>query len=274
MPDVTSAEETAAQQPRAEQSQAPPGQAPFASPVGDPWSLYPDGGGPGSPSWQPRIVPSPKPSRRRIVVAAVLGLIGGLVLFGPTGYLVGHRAAPAPASSPAPLPSVSPLPSFERAQLELNKPHLPGELSAVATSWLPWITNCVSSGEKDGPRLGEGEQVRMACRYSNISVFFVRYTSTDDRDKAYTRYLGQNIDAKQLAPGVAEPDTRTTTSGTVNGRYVEYAFKSSADANAKTVCGMWWSDATEPIAAYLLAFWADGLGEKWEPLRDLWHRYS
>jgi hypothetical protein len=78
----------------------------------------------------------------------------------------------------------------------------------------------------------------------------------------------------QLAPGVAEPTSKKTTSGSVNGRYVEFAFKASTDANAKTISGIWWADATAPIAAYVLTYWTDGLGADWEPPRDLWRRYS
>jgi hypothetical protein len=235
--------------------------------------MFPDGG-PGSPSWQPRIVPSPKPRRGRIIGAALLGLLAGLLVFGSTGYLVGYETAPAPApTKPAPSPTPS-LRAFERTQLALNKPKIPSELTPIADSWLPWITDCARSGAKDGPRAGDGEDTRVACHYANMSVYFIQYKSTDDRDKAYAKYLGQNIDAKQLAPGVAEPATRKTTSGLVNGRYVEYAFKTSADPNAKAVCGLWWADATAPIAAYVLAYWTDGLGESWEPLRDVWRQYS
>jgi hypothetical protein len=242
-------------------------------PAADSWSLFPDGG-PGSPSWQPRIVPTPRPSRRRVVVAALLGLLAGLLVFGPTGYLTGYATAPAPVRvKPTPSPSTR-LPEFERTQLALNKPKFPSTLTPIATSWLPWVAGCQRSGDKDAPRAGEGEDTRVTCHYSNTSIFFIQYRSTDDRDKAYTRYLGQNIDAKQLAPGVAEPATKKTTSGAVNGHYVEFAFRTSTDANAKTICGVWWADATAPIAAYVLAFWTDGLGENWEPIRDVWRRYS
>jgi hypothetical protein len=37
---------------------------------------------------------------------------------------------------------------------------------------------------------------------------------------------------------------------------------------------MWWDDARTPVAGYLLAYWKEGLGEKWEPMRDLWSRYA
>lgn len=242
-------------------------------PASDSWSLFP-GGGPGSPSWQPRIVPSPKPRRKPIVLAALLGLLAGLLVFGSTGYLVGYRTAPTPPP-PKPTPSQSPsLPPFEQAQLELNKPKFTSALIPIANSWLPWIAGCQRSGEKDAPRAGDGEDTRVTCHYANTNIYFIQYKSADERDKAYTRYLGQNIDAKQLTPGVAEPTSKKTTSGEVNGHYVEFAFRTSTDPTAKTICGVWWADANAPIAAYILAYWSDGLGENWEPLRDVWRRYS
>jgi hypothetical protein len=259
----------------------PPYQAPghirplSGPPEADSWSMFPDGG-PGSPSWQPRIVPTPKQPRGRIIGAALVGLLAGLLVFGPTGYLVGYRTAPAPKPTPS-KPAASgaaALPPFERTLLELNKPKFTSELAPIATSWLPWISNCAKSGSKNGPDLSTGEEVRVACRYANTSIYFVQYKTADERDKAYTRHVGQNIDAKQMAPGVAKPTTKRTTSGEVNGRYVEYAFKTSSDANGKTMCGLWWSDSTTPIAAYLVAYWDDELGQSWEPMRDLWRRYS
>lgn len=264
----TPAEKAAHQEPTYQETRPQSG-----PPASDSWSLFPDGG-PGSPSWQPRIVPSPKPRRKPIVVAALLGLLAGLLVFGSTGYLVGYQTAPTPAP-PKPTPSQSPsLPAFEQAQLELNKPKFNSPLTPIANSWLPWIAGCQRSGEKDAPRAGDGEDTRVTCHYANTNIYFIQYKSADERDKAYTRYLGQNIDAKQLTPGVAEPTSKKTTSGAVNGRYVEFAFRASADPSAKTICGVWWADSTAPIAAYILAYWSDGLGNNWEPLRDVWRRYS
>jgi hypothetical protein len=245
-----------------------------APPANDSWSLFPDGG-PGSPSWQPRIVPSPKPPRKRIIGAALIGLAAGLLIFGPSGFLVGYQAAPTPPPAPKPTPSATPsLPTFQRTQLELNKRKFPSELTPIASNWMPWVTTCAKSGEPNAAPLAEDEAVRVSCNYANTSIVFIQYKTTDARDKAYAKYLAQNIDAKQMAPGVGEPATKKTTSGAVSGRYIEYAYKSRPDAAGKTVCGMWWSDDKAPIAAYVLAFWADGLGESWEPLRDLWRRYS
>ncbi|GAA1816418.1 hypothetical protein HC028_10305 [Planosporangium flavigriseum] len=256
--------------------QAPASPQPQPAPPVDSWSLFPDGG-PGSPSWQPRITPVPKPARGPVVRAALLGLLAGLLVFGPTGYLVGHQSTPAPAPPEKRSPATSTaqvLPLFEHTQRQLNTPKFPNELTPIANSWLPWITGCAKNGDKDGPRLGDGEDSRVACHYANATIFFVTYKSPDERDKAYTKFLAQNIDAKRLAPGVGEPTTKKTTSGTVNGRYVEFAYKTTNDATGKPVCGVWWSDANAPIAAYLLAYWSEGLGESWEPLRDVWRRYS
>ncbi|MGC9666763.1 hypothetical protein ACNTMW_09425 [Planosporangium sp. 12N6] len=218
-------------------------------------------------------MPTPKPPRKRIVVSGLLGALAGLIIFGPTGFLVGYRTAPAPAPKVSASPTAT-LPAFERAQVGLNKPKFSGELVPIAEPWLPYLTNCSRSGDKGGPSLNEGEDTRVFCRYANASVYFVEYKSIDARDKARTKVLAQNIDAKQLTPGVAEPGTKKTTSGKVEGNYIEYAFRNPGDSTNRVVCGTWWDDADSPVAAYIIAFWTDGIGESWEPLRDVWRRYS
>ena len=60
----------------------------------------------------------------------------------------------------------------------------------------------------------------------------------------------------------------------MNGRYIEFAYKTAPDPDPRPVCGMWWSDANAPIAVYMLSFWTDGVGASWEPMRDVWRRYS
>ncbi|GII23507.1 hypothetical protein [Planosporangium mesophilum] len=274
-PGAGPAAEPSAQQPAAAPQPEPGVWSQPAPAANDPWSLFPEDR-PGSPSWQPRIVPTPKPSRKRIVMAAIAGALAGLVVFGPTGYFVGYTTAPAPAPKPtAPTPgATSSLAAFERTQLRLNKPKFGADLEPIANSWMPWVANCAKSGDKDGPQLNAGEEARVSCRYPNITVFFVKYKSTDERDKAYAKYLPQNIDAKQLTPGVAEPSTKRTTSGSVNGRYIEFAYKTGTEPDPRPVCGVWWSDEKAPVAAYMLSFWGDGMGESWDPMRDVWRRYS
>ncbi|MFF5293283.1 hypothetical protein [Paractinoplanes globisporus] len=101
-----------------------------------------------------------------------------------------------------------------------------------------------------------------------MSAFFVEYKTIPDRDKARGKLQKQSQDARTLAPGATAPAEK-------NGRhYVEYAYPLTEGGVTRTVAGIWWDDAQTPIAAYLLAYWKDGLGERWEPMRDLWSRYA
>jgi len=101
-----------------------------------------------------------------------------------------------------------------------------------------------------------------------MSAFFVEYKSTAERDRARGKLQPQVREASTLAPGV-KPSGKTA-----QGNYVEYAYRLTEGGVTRTVAGIWWDDAQTPIAAYLLAYWKDGLGERWEPMRDLWSRYA
>jgi hypothetical protein len=204
----------------------------------------------------------------------LVGLLVGLVFFGPAGYLVAAATAdPAPVLTPrAGTPGAGgSLPAFERNQLALNKDLVGGDLTALANSWLPYVSGCNKSGEKDGPKLGDGESVRISCRYGGVTVFFVQFQSTVEREKARGRRMPQNLDAKRLLPGTGEPGPKRSTSGKADGNYVEYGFKGD---NGHTYAGLWWDNASTPVAGFLVADWNEGLNETWEPLRDLWRRYA
>nr|BFE68637.1 hypothetical protein GCM10020092_019380 [Actinoplanes digitatis] len=75
-----------------------------------------------------------------------------------------------------------------------------------------------------------------------MSVIFVEYATTADRDKARVETLGQNVDARELTPGVGPAVERATPSGRTNGNYVEFAYQ----ASGKTVSGIWWDDSSTP----------------------------
>ena len=74
-------------------------------------------------------------------------------------------------------------------------------------------------------------------------------------------------DARYVA-GVGEPSVNRNG---LNGNYVEYAYTVGSD-QPRTVCAIWWDSTAEPVAAYMLGYWTEGVGQKWEPLRDLWAR--
>jgi len=240
------------------------GSAPLADPYG--FSVTPG----------PRIEPTPKQPKSRFVIPALAGLLAGLVLFGTGGWFLGRSTAggadPAPAPTrSAPAPSAAVLPPYEQNQVTINQPKFTGPLAVVAQGWLPYLSGCSRSGEKDGPALNKGEKARVRCEMDAMSVIFVEYATVADRDKARVKTLGQNVDARTLTPGAAGAAVeRATPSGRTNGNYVEYAYQTSG----RTVSGIWWDDSASPVAAYLLAYWKEGTGQKWEPMRDVWARYA
>lgn len=221
----------------------------------------------------PRIEPTPKQPRGRFLIPALIGLTTGLLIFGTGGWFLGRSTAPdlnpAPtASSAAPTPTTQGV--YEQNQIAINQPKFAGPLGPVAQGWLPYLSGCSRSGEKDGPKPGRGEKARVRCEMDAMSVIFVEYATTADRDKARVTTLGQNVDARTLTPGVGPTAERATPSGRTTGNYVEYAYQ----VTGRTVAGIWWDDTATPVAAYLLAYWKEGAGEKWDPMRDVWARYA
>ena len=224
--------------------------------------------------WRPQLSPSPPQSRRGVIIGGLVGLLVGLLAAAPAGYLVGHstsnRSVATPsASAPAPSGSLRP---FEASQLAVNKAKFPGELVQLAEPWMPWVNACVTSAEVGGPKLGSGERMHVLCHYGVVGVHFVLFNSVAERDAARGLRQRRGTELRDQAPGAAEPTHRTGTSGR-GGTYVEYAVR-SGNGTGKIVSGVWWNLDEQPTGLYFEALWETGLGESWEPLRDLWQRYS
>lgn len=223
----------------------------------------------------PRIEPTPKQPKSRLIVPALAGLVAGLLIFGTAGWFAGRATAPEPGPAAPTVAQPSPGPSssqgvYEQNQVSINQPKFTGPLGTVAQGFMPYLSGCSRNGDKGGPALNKGEKARVRCEMDAMSVIFVEYATTTDRDKARVSTLGQNVDARTLTPGVGAAVERATPSGRASGNYVEYAYKISG----RTVAGIWWDDNSTPVAAYLLAYWKEGTGQKWEPMRDIWARYA
>ncbi|MFI5931161.1 hypothetical protein [Actinoplanes sp. NPDC051494] len=208
---------------------------------------------------------------------ALAGLVAGLVIFGTGGWFLGRGTAPDPGTTVVAQPSASAVPSvgaYDQFQIASNGPRFTGPLAPLGEGWLSRLSSCSRNGEKSGPNVNAaaGEKARVRCEMDAMSVIFVEYNSTADRDKARVTTLGQNIEARKLTTGVAEPVVQPTPtpSGRVTGNYVEYAYQVSG----RTVAGIWWDDSATPVAAYVLAYWKEGIGQKWDPLREVWARYA
>lgn len=235
--------------------------------------LFPDV----APSWQPRIVPSPPPQRGKLLIGLLIGLVSGLLVFGVSGFFVGRLTAgesssPGGVAGPTASPSAGP---YEQTLLALNQPKFSGELAAFAEPWLTVIAGCLKDGDTGGPELGRGEATRVFCEYGAMSIYFVQYQSTAERDKARLRNLSHNLDARESTPGVKPGEEGLKTpSGHSTGSYIEYAYKAGSGDKARVVSALWWDDDTAPVGAFLLAYWEDGVGKSWEPMRDVWARHS
>jgi hypothetical protein len=208
-----------------------------------------------------------------MAVVLAIGLAVGLVVAAPIGYLVGNsrtgKAPPAPTSSAQQL-SAGPLPLFEQTQQTLNKAKFEGDLQAFAEPWLPWLGGCVNNHDPGGTKLEAGERSRVLCRYGGTAVNFVLYNSNAERDDARSYRQRLSVDAHQMAPGLTEPTRKTGKSG-VSGDYVEYTLR---DGSQRVIAGLWWDREDAPVGLYIETLWQEGLGGKWEPLRNLWQRYS
>ncbi|SNY15083.1 hypothetical protein [Paractinoplanes atraurantiacus] len=221
-----------------------------------------------------RIEPTPPPNRGRFLLGLLAGLIAGLLLFGAGGFFAGRATAPEQA---APTPEAAPtsLGVFEQSQASLNAPDFAGTgLVTLSEGWLPYLSTCGRSGTPGGPKLSPGEKVRVRCTLDGMSAIFVEYDSVAERDKARVKAMGQAVDARTLTPGVGPATEGPTPSGRTTGNYVEYAYRLTEGGTTRTVSGLWWDDSAKPVAGFLLAYWKEGLGEKWEPMRDLWSRYA
>ncbi|GAB1642417.1 hypothetical protein KRMM14A1259_28400 [Krasilnikovia sp. MM14-A1259] len=195
-------------------------------------------------------------------------------MFGTAGWFTGRATAPtAGRSRTTPAPAAT-LGAYERNQVAINQPKLTGALAPVAQDWLVHLSGCARTGEPGGPVLHRGEKARVRCELDAMTIVFIEFNSAADRDKAQVRTLGQNVDARQLTPGVAAPTRKSTPSDRLSGNYIEYAFKVTEGGRERVVSGIWWDDAKAPVAAFMLGYWKESAGESWEPMRDLWSRYA
>jgi hypothetical protein len=210
-----------------------------------------------------RITPTPPdPPPTRLVAGLLIGLLAGLLLFGTAGWFTGRATAPEPTPPKPATPTKQALGLFEQTQATLNAAHFKGP--NLAQPWLPYLSNCATVT----PVQADGEKARVRCTVDGMSAFFVEYQSTAARDKARGKLQPQVREASTLTPGAKTPGK------TADGNYVEYAYRLTEGGVTRTVAGIWWDDVRRPVAAYLLAYWQDGLGERWEPMRDLWSRYA
>ncbi|MFD6563024.1 hypothetical protein [Micromonospora profundi] len=161
---------------------------------------------------------------------------------------------------------------FAQRQAVVNRGRFPSPVVAdFAAPWLGDVRDCITDTSTGGPQAGTGEQSRTRCTAGIVTTYWISYRTIADRDAAQARYTAQAANASKLTPGANPPTTRSTSSH--DAYYIEYAYKVSSGPQAEqSIAAIWWSDANKPIAGVFLAYWAEGLGSTWAPLRDLWSR--
>jgi hypothetical protein len=237
-------------------------------------SVYQSGQGGYGPAVPAGADPQLDASSRRsgLLIGLLIGLVAALAA-GIGGYFIGHGSS-SPVAQPHATASASPsLHVYEASQLAANRTKLTGPFAPLAEPLLSSMGGCLADTDAGGQRLNPDEIRNVFCWYGGTTVHFALYRTQDDLESERNYREGLYGLATQLMPGIEQP---TTKKGGVSGKpgdYLEYAWK---DDSGRALCGVWWDRDDVPMAAMRFeALCADGgLGGSWEPLRDLWRRYS
>jgi hypothetical protein len=219
--------------------------------------------------WQPRIVPSPRPRRRGVIIALVAALVLAPILAGAAGFYLGTQREPEktePVASKSD-PALSP---YEANQVEVNKRKLNGEFEQLAQPWLPWVGACADNDDVGGPKLANDEARRAYCRHSGLTLHFVVYKSTTERDLARVKRQEQNAKAGEFQLGLQTPGRAKGGVTKADGNYVEYAFRTG---DGRTICGIWW-DRDQTATLLIESHCEEDLGGNFGAMRDAWRRHS
>lgn len=244
-------------------------------PAPPPWSPPPPrspAAATGGQRYYPDPAASPAGTSRSRRSGLLVGLLIGLVLAlgtGAGGYVMGSRAAPQPAPRPTPSPSLG---GYETSQAALNRIKLDPGFGTLAEPLLPWMGACTADTDPGGVKLPADESRHVFCRYGGTTVHFSLYTSNALRNtqRGYREQAMATTEA--LAPGAGQPGPRKGAVSGASGDYVEFAWKGD---DGRAWCGIWWDREDLPLAGLRFeALCQEGLGGSWDPLRDLWRRYS
>lgn len=212
----------------------------------------------------------PRTSRARLVAMILAVLLAGAGL--GTGFA--SWFAPTSSESPRDRSTKDAEGPFAERQASVNRSHIPTkQLAEFAAPWLDRMGDCTGDTQSGGPERGDGEQRRTRCTAGIATVYWISYRSIADRDAAQARYADQAAQSQHLAPGMLQPSPAAADHAPQ--LHVEYAYQVPAGRHAgQTVAALWWSDPAQPVAGVLTAYWEEGLGSSWAPLRDLWRNTS
>ncbi|RQX05478.1 hypothetical protein DLJ59_07670 [Micromonospora inaquosa] len=206
-----------------------------------------------------------------LAVAAALAVLVAVVITLGRGLWTGSPQPQTPATAHPEHPTTRG-DLFTQRQAVVNKGRfLSPVVAEFAAPWLGEVSDCIADTSTGGPQAGTGEQSRTRCAAGIVTTYWISYRTIADRDAAQARYAAQAANAPRLTPGATPPTTRSTSSH--DAYYIEYAYKVPSGPQAgQSIAAIWWSDANKPIAGVFLAYWTEGLGSTWAPLRDLWSR--
>ncbi|WP_244253305.1 hypothetical protein [Micromonospora antibiotica] len=184
-----------------------------------------------------------------------------------------HRTAPAPISSSAEHTTKAGG-AFGQRQAAANRSRFRDQAaSEFAGPWLSRVGDCTAVTGVGGPRPGAGEASRTRCAAGIITTYWISYRSIADREHALAHYRKQSAEAWRLTPGAGSSPDGETSGASAGTHYVEYAYVVPSGQRAgQVVAAIWYSDPVQPVAGIFLAYWSDGLGSSWEPLRDFWRQ--
>lgn len=190
----------------------------------------------------------------------------------PSGS-VSRRTAPAPIS-PSADHAAKAGGAFGQRQAAANRSRFRDqEASEFAEPWLSRVGDCTADTGVGGPRPGVGEASRTRCAAGIITTYWISYRSIADRERALARNRQHATAAWQLTPGASSSPGRERPGDSRVAQYVEYAYVIPTGQRAgQIVAAIWYSDPVQPVAGVFLAYWSDGLGSSWEPLRDFWRQ--
>ncbi|MET8148637.1 hypothetical protein ACIBSW_35395 [Actinoplanes sp. NPDC049668] len=254
-----------------QQTSGPPYPWPAAPAGPDPHGLGPSpvdplsGGGLGGSAYARRIEPSPPPPRRRLALGLLVGLVGGLLVFGTAGFFVGRASVDDTAAV-----NPSPVPPQVAGVIATNQAKLTGDLAALAKPWLADMSGCAGEIDPGGPQLGKGEQRHVLCRDGGMYVHFVTYQSADEKnaDRSYRQQLALGTAA--ILSGSEQPARKLGGVTGAAGTYVEYATRGE---KSPALCGVWW-DLDNTTSSVYVDVLCESLGGKWDPLRAVWQLHS
>ncbi|MEV6302241.1 hypothetical protein AB0M02_22685 [Actinoplanes sp. NPDC051861] len=217
---------------------------------------------------------APRPPAGKRVAGWIAGIVVAALAAGAAGFYFGTANADGEPANETTTGTPASTGEFEALQVSLNKSKLDGELAAMGDPWLTssGLDSCVSNTDKGAGPLNENESRHVTCRYATAWVHFIVYKSPEQKDTARSYWQQLNFNSDAINPGVQDPSRTTGGVSKASGKLIEYATRNDQGV---AMCGVFWEREDTPLTVMQVdAPCEEGLGGKWDLLRDLWQRHS